>query len=408
MGRIEHQYSARRRRLAERAGDGPILVRGAASGGTVNPNLRYLTGIDEPGAALLMDPGGLAAGFGALHPGPDYYGTDDARELLFLPRESALASRWGDGPRVSFEAMTAAPGELRVADAAELPRVLSRALARRGRLAVVRSTDASLLTETDADARFVATIRERFFGAEIRDATPLVHEARRLKERSEVAAIEAAAAVTATALVAVRAGLAAGVRECEIEAEITACYRRAGAFHAFDPIVGGGRNATVLHYTANDARLEANALVLVDTGARLDGYHSDVSRTYPVSGRFTTRQAEVYGAVLEAQKRAIDACRPGNTLGDVHRAAWRSLDARGLADAFVHGIGHHLGLATHDVGSTEAPLAAGAVLTVEPGVYLPDEAIGVRIEDDVLVTDDGPRVLTAEIPKEVAALETPS
>jgi Xaa-Pro aminopeptidase len=145
--------------------------------------------------------------------------------------------------------------------------------------------------------------------------------------------------------------------------------------------------------------------VLVDTGALLDGYRADITRTLPVSGRFSPRQRQVYDAVLAAEEAAIAACRPGATLGEVHAVAHASIDRAGFGPAFIHGIGHHLGLETHDVGDVHRPLAPGAVVTIEPGVYLEDEGLGIRIEDDVLVTDAGPIVLSQSIPRDGAAVE---
>ena len=146
-------------------------------------------------------------------------------------------------------------------------------------------------------------------------------------------------------------------------------------------------------------------ILLVDTGARLHGYCSDLTRCFPVAGVFTPRQRAVYDAVLEAQQAAIAACRPGATLADVHESAWHSLARAGFGPGFVHGTSHHLGIETHDAGDVHAPLEPGCVITVEPGVYLPDESLGIRIEDDVLVTAAGARVLSAAIPSDPDEIE---
>ena len=177
------------------------------------------------------------------------------------------------------------------------------------------------------------------------------------------------------------------------------------AGHAFDPIVGAGAHALQLHYVANSGTVAAGDLVLIDTGAQVDGYCADVTRVFPADGRFTPRQREVYEAVLRAERKAIARCSPQVTLGQIHRTAWNSIETDGFADHFLHGTSHHLGLETHDVGDVHAVLQPGAVITVEPGVYLQDESIGVRIEDDVHVTADGREVLTERIPADAEAVE---
>jgi len=228
---------------------------------------------------------------------------------------------------------------------------------------------------------------------------------RRVKDRTEIAAVERAVAVTAEGLDRVARIARPGLHEYEIEAELTRVYRRHGARHAFDPIVGAGPNALSLHYKDNSGPIDEGQLLLIDTGAAVDHYCSDVTRTYPASGRFTDRQRDVYETVLRAQQAAIVAARPGVLMGDLHSTAWKVIDEAGLSRHFVHGLGHYLGLETHDVGEIQQPLAPGAVITVEPGVYIPDEKIGVRIEDDVLITESGCRVLSQAIPRSVEEIE---
>jgi Xaa-Pro aminopeptidase len=228
-----------------------------------------------------------------------------------------------------------------------------------------------------------------------------------------------------------------GRYEYEIEAELLHEFRRHGAqYPAYWPIVAGGANACVLHYRDNDQRLNAGDLLLIDAGCELDGYAADITRTFPVDGRFTGPQREVYELVLAAQHAAIDAVRPGAGFDAPHEAAVRVL-AQGLIDLkllagslehviesgdyrkfYMHRTGHWLGLDVHDAGEYKAggewrTLAPGMTLTVEPGCYVrPGEGvperfwhIGVRIEDDVLVTFDGRDVITAGAPKEVADIE---
>jgi Xaa-Pro aminopeptidase len=228
-----------------------------------------------------------------------------------------------------------------------------------------------------------------------------------------------------------------GRAEYEIEAELLYEFRRSGAqFPAYSPIVASGANACVLHYVANDAVLRDGELILIDAGCELDGYASDLTRTYPVNGRFSGAQREVYEIVLAAQRAAMQSVRPGAAWNEPHDAAVKVL-AQGLIDLkllpgplgealeketykrfYMHRTGHWLGLDVHDAGDYKRdgrwrPLAPGMTLTVEPGLYIRAEGdiperlrnTGIRIEDDVLVTEAGCEVLTAEAPKAIADIE---
>jgi Xaa-Pro aminopeptidase len=229
-----------------------------------------------------------------------------------------------------------------------------------------------------------------------------------------------------------------GVAEYEVEAELLGVMRRHGAVPSFQPSVAAGANACIVHYTANRARLADGDLLLVDAGAEVECYASDVTRTFPVNGRFSREQRALYEVVLAAQQAAIDEVRPGQPFSAAHEAAVRVV-AEGLcalkllkggADAaiasgacqrfFPHKTGHWLGLDVHDVGDYRVDgeprlLEPGMVVTVEPGIYIPADAhavaarwrgIGIRIEDDVAVTRDGHEVLTAAVPSDADAIET--
>jgi Xaa-Pro aminopeptidase len=240
---------------------------------------------------------------------------------------------------------------------------------------------------------------------DVRDGSPTVHEMRRSKDETEVAAIGEAIEVTAQAFDRLLGSVREGLQEHELEAEIARVYRAHGATHAFDPIVACGARALQLHYRDNRGPVVSDELLLVDSGASLNGYKADITRTYPVNGRFSKRQRQVYETVLEALGAAVAACKPGVLLGDLHRHAWEVIERAGFGEHFIHGTSHHLGLETHDVGDVHRPLTAGAVITVEPGIYLPDEQLGVRIEDDVLITESGHRVLSVSIPRTIDEIE---
>ncbi len=399
-------YVARRRELIGRLGSGLIVVRGQGTAGAVNPSFLYLTGVAEPAAVLVLARDGIRIGTGRQNPGPDYVRGRIVEQVLFLPSGDPLLARWGEDSAVTIGAARAEDlGVDAVIPTGEMQAHLTQWLGCARVVHLVRGTPPVLSADPDPDAAFAERIHHRFLGVELRDGTAAVHEMRRIKDDGEVAAIRRAIDVTAEALRALAGRLRPGAREHELEAEIARVYRARGATHAFSPIVGTGPNALKLHYEKNASTLETGQLVLVDTGAALDGYRSDITRTLPVGGTFSPRQREVYDAVLRAEEAAIAASRPGATLGEIHARAWESIDQSGFGSAFVHGIGHHLGLETHDAGDVHRPLLPGAVITIEPGIYLEPEGIGVRIEDDVLVRDDGPVVLSEAIPRDAAAVE---
>jgi Xaa-Pro aminopeptidase len=188
--------------------------------------------------------------------------------------------------------------------------------------------------------------------------------------------------------------------------------------HAYTPIVGSGINAATLHYSKNRRTLDRGDLILMDVGPECSMYATDITRTVPVEGKFTARQREIYEIVLGAQKAAIAAIKPGMMLGNrttksgLHKIAADYIDSRGkdkngksLGQYFTHSLGHHVGLDVHDPAEMAMPLAAGMIITIEPGIYIPDENIGVRIEDMVLVTENGAKVLSSALPREADEIE---
>lgn len=268
-------------------------------------------------------------------------------------------------------------------------------------------------------------------------------EHRLIKDDHEIELIRKACMISAIAHRNILRIVRPGMNECELEAEITYRFRKAGGdpLHAYPPIVAAGIHACTLHYTENNTFMNDGDLVLVDAGCEIEGYASDITRTFPVNGRFSPAQREVYAIVLAAQKAAIEKAVVGNTLHAVHRAA-TDVITRGLIDLrllkgargkgfylalrsckrfFPHGTSHFLGLDVHDVGDYKnnnkhehmRTLEPGMVITVEPGIYIPPAPdipplywnIGIRIEDDVLITSGGPQILTAEAPKEIAEIE---
>lgn len=425
-------YAERRRRVLAALGDDGVLVLPAApelvAGRDTelryrpDTDLFYLTGYTEPEAVLVLAPGA------------------EAPCTLFVRPRDAERELW-TGRRGGVEAAQALYGADAAYPVAELGTRLPDLLAGRASLYAPMAGRAhadELVRDVLARGR---TARQRSGrGARtLLDPGALLDEMRLFKDAHELALMREAARITIEAF---REGAAAaheGAGEWEVQAALEFGFRRRGSDGpAFESIVAGGENATILHYVANDRILRAGELLLVDAGASWRGYAADITRTFPVSGRFSPGQRAVYEAVLAAHQAAIGACRPGAPVDGVHRAAVRALVTalveqgllRGVVDELVeqeqsykpyypHKTSHWLGLDVHDVGDyaragASRPLEPGMVLTVEPGLYIPADAqdapealrgTGVRIEDDVLITDAGAEVLTAALPVGIDEVE---
>ena len=279
---------------------------------------------------------------------------------------------------------------------------------------------------------------------DILDPSPHVDKMRTIKSTAEIEIMKSAASIASQAHISAMAITKPNIGEWEIQASIENHFTLNRSVNSYNPIVGGGDNATILHYNSNSVRIEDNELVLVDAGCEVSGYASDITRTWPVNGKFTKSQREIYELVLEAQISAIEACQSGSTWDSMHRAASEVI-SRGLIDLgilkcskqealgmnldgefrkfFMHGTGHMLGLDVHDVGGGRQGgkpgpvLLPGMIVTVEPGLYFASwredidipkkySGIGVRIEDDVLITESGPIVLTDGCPKTIDEIES--
>jgi Xaa-Pro aminopeptidase len=227
-----------------------------------------------------------------------------------------------------------------------------------------------------------------------------------MRARKEPREIEAMRRATEATLGAFRDALGEirpGSTEAAVDGVLLAGVRRRGAEPAYAFVVGSGANSVIPHHYRNDGPLAEGDLLVIDAGGSIERYATDVTRTFPVGGRFTARQREVYDAVLKAQLAGIAAVRPGATLQQVDAAARGVLKEAGLDRYFIHATCHHVGLDVHDPGPPL--LASGMTITVEPGVYIPEDRLGVRIEDVLLVTDEGAEVLTRDFPKEAAEIE---
>ena len=245
------------------------------------------------------------------------------------------------------------------------------------------------------------------------DVSPLVAKLRRKKDISEIEKMYQAIGITEAAFQAAAHMLRPDCREAEIQAAMEYIFTENHATRAYPSIVAGGKRATVLHYNLNDGIIPAGDLVLIDAGAKFGNYCADITRVFPVTGKFSKRQKELYQIVLDTQMHVAEHARPGMWLSGASDAkmslqhlAHEYLKKYGYDKYFIHGIGHYLGLDVHDVGSRQEPLAPGDVITIEPGIYIPEEGIGIRIEDNFWILSDAePMCMSEEIPKDIDLIE---
>ena len=394
---MQKEYSLRRARVAKELKRSAGLVFAGNADAHLESSWRphahfeYLTGItNESGAVLLLDPA---------------HSVVSRREILLLPARDPEKEQW-DGLRQSIgSALRNETGFATIMRTSALPMLLKDVASRVKRFSTLMPT-AGVGEEISKDLAIWNDVCLRTPGCEILDSTNTIPTLRSVKSQIEIAVIQEAVDMTASGFARAMRYVTPGVSEYKVQATLEHEYAMAGGRgSAFPPIVGGGLNSTVLHYKENDQDLVEGDLVCIDSGAFHSGYGADISRTIPVSGKFTKRQKEIYEIVLRAEEASIRAVKPGVTLSELDAVARKIITKAGFGDYFIHSIGHHLGLETHDTCGPIGPLKKGAVITIEPGIYLPEEAIGVRIEDDIAVTEKGYKNLSRAIPKSVSAIE---
>ena len=395
---ILHKEYASRRAKVGRALKGAVgLVFAGSCDGEhgeswrAHTHFEYLTGLtNEPSAILLFDPSNPIQA---------------RREILFLPQRDPEVEQW-EGIRKSLgSALRKEVGIATILRTRSLPFVIDDVTARTKQCALLMPIG-KIDKPVSKDVALWNKVSQRVPNVEIVDRSLVIPTFRSVKSPAEVTTIQEAVDMTTRGFLDAMRFVRAGVNEFQVQATLEYGYAMAGGRgSAFPPIVGGGLNSTVLHYKENNQQLCAGDLVCIDSGAFHNGYGADISRTVPVSGTFTKRQKEIYEIVLKAEIYAMKAVQPGVTIGELDSIARAIITKAGYGDFYIHGIGHHLGLDTHDTCGPMAPLKKGAVITIEPGIYLPDEALGIRIEDDVVVTAQGYRNMSKAIPKTVSAIE---
>jgi Xaa-Pro aminopeptidase len=408
------ECAQRRAKLMASAGSGVIVLFGATS---PLPGLRfrqdndfyYLTGSDDRGAVLVM-----------------VVSRNEAH--LFLPEQSAREIMV-DGANLLQESGAAARLKLKSLDGLSgLDEFLARQLAFAGsvlyarlipgdtldsdryeeRVAIARRLRSHFNDYPAPDLARAAKLRDLFPDAQLRDLSPLLAALRAVKSPAEIDALRCNGRLTAEAVRQAMRRTRPGAYEYTLEGAAGGWITSHGARGpAFQPIAAAGLNACTWHYERNDKLLEAGEMVLLDFGADLGHLCMDITRTWPVSGKFSPEQRELYAAVLEVQKATIAACRPGLNAAEIRRIVAEMLTEKKIATRGLRGDIHHfVGMSTHDGMPLNVPLQEGMVLTVEPGLYLPEKGIGIRIEDTIAISADGCEVLTAAAPKEIAEIET--
>lgn len=371
----------------------------------------YLSGIDQEETVLVIYPDA-----------PD----KKQKEILFLKETNEQIATW-EGQKYTKEQAQRISGIKAIHWTSELNAILRPLIIQSENIYLNTNEHlrAAVTVET-RDMRFVKWCRQTFPLHHYERLAPILHDLRAVKSSLEIELIKEACAITEKAFRRLLGFIRPGVWEYEIEAEIVHEFlRNRSRGPAFETIVAAGIDSCTLHYVRNDKRCKDGDLVLIDFGAEYANFASDVTRTLPVNGRFSKRQKEVYNAVLNIQKAAIKMLKPGNTLQKYQKDVSKRIEAElvrlgvlkkaevkkqsedaPLYKKFLpHGISHHLGLDVHDYGDKYRKFEAGMVLTCEPGIYVRDEAIGIRIENDILITKDGPVDLTETIPREAEEIE---
>jgi Xaa-Pro aminopeptidase len=407
-------FAERRAKLVA-AVNAPIVLFGYTGHEEANPsyvfmqeeNFYYLTGHNEEGAALLLVPESA-----------DEKGWTGQHEILYLPPRNPAEERW-NGPRMG-------PDDPGILEKTGFARVETFAKLHDTFAALTKNYPeiyAELPGPHDEGyphaANWSQWVKEAAPQASLKDISSAVGTLRAIKSPGELALIQKAVDPSIDAHFEAMKMVRPGLYEYQVAARMVDIHGYAGCeTEAYAPIVGTGFNSTVLHYNKLDRRIEDGDIVLLDVGGQYSGYASDITRTIPANGKFTPRQREIYEIVLGAQNAAMAALKPGMTLGgkdaatSLQKIAMDYIDSHGkdkegrsLGRYYIHGLSHHVGLDVHDPSGPSRPLEPGMVITIEPGIYIPEENLGVRIEDDVLITATGYKQLTARLPRSPDEIE---
>lgn len=375
-------------------------------------DILYLSGVDQEESILILFPDAF---------------NEEHREMLFLRETNEHIAIW-EGEKLTKDSAFATSGISNVYWLDQLDTVLKIITAQAESIYINTNehTRANTLVETRED-RFIKRLKNDYPGHTFRKSAPILHRLRSVKEEIEINLMQTACNITEKGMQRILGFIKPGVMEYEIEAELMHEFlRNRSKGFAYTPIIASGKNACVLHYIENNQECKAGDVILMDFAAEYANYASDLTRCVPVNGRFTDRQRAVYNAVLHVKKEAEKLLVPGTFLADYHVEVGKIMEGQllnlGLIDQhdirkqdskwpaykkyFMHGTSHYIGLDTHDVGLWTEPIKAGMVFTCEPGIYIPAEGLGIRLEDDLVVREnDSPFNLMATIPIEAEEIE---
>lgn len=376
-----------------------------------NSDLFYLTGIDQEKTRLVLAPD---------------FADEKYHEVLFILKTSKEIETW-EGPKHTIEEAKAKSGIENVAWLDQFDTILNEIMVHSEHIYLNSNEYPKYSNPVPYfDLRYASELKEKFPWHDYKRAAPIFHELRKIKDDTEVELIRKACDITNKAFYRVMKKLKPGMMEFEVQAEIEHEFKVSSAMgNAYQPIIGSGERACILHYIRNENECKDGELVLMDFGAEFCNYAADMTRTIPVNGRFSKRQLECYNAVLAVHKEAVKLFIPGNSINQVNKQVNKMMEEQmvklGLfsiedmkaqdtekplySKYFMHGTSHFLGLDVHDVGSKYDTFQPGMVLTCEPGLYIREEKIGLRIENDILITSDGPVNLMEDIPVEAEEIE---
>jgi Xaa-Pro aminopeptidase len=401
-------FSANRERLLAEVNDGIIVLDAA----TFPSELFYLTGVQSREAKLILIPEQIAM----QTPQPSAWQT-----TLYLPTKSPRSGVWDD-PQLSYGDDTATPTGISAnapissfwGDVAKLGNVTET-------IYVPFRSSGDGGDPLPADLQLVDRLKRMNPGLKIKNLAPVLERLRWSKSAKEIEIMRHACRITVDAFKEAARCTRPGLYEYVIEAVINYVFRSEGSQRPAFMIIGSGPNSCVLHHSSNDRQMKENELLVVDIGTVYCSVSTDLTRTIPVSGTFTTEQRDIYNIVLQAQKKAISIVKPGVTLTQVHEVAYQVIADAGYGKYFIHGTSHSLNGGNpvnpktdglyypqqyeRRYNANDVPLVAGSMFTIEPGIYIPEKNLGIRIEDDILVTKDGCEVLTAAAPKEIGEIE---
>lgn len=376
-----------------------------------NNDLYYLSGIDQEESILVLY--------------PDFH-DKKLREILFLKETNENIAIW-EGHKYTKEEATEASGVEKIFWLSQFEGVFNTLMAEAEYVYLNTNEHirADVAVET-RDVRFGKWCRDKYPVHKYERSAPLMHKLRAIKSPKEIEAMQVACDITEKGFRRVLQFIKPGVMEYEVEAEyIHEFVRNRSRGFAYIPIIASGFNACVLHYIENSKECKAGDVLLMDVGAEYANYNADMTRTIPVSGKFTKRQKDVYNAVLRVKREAMKMLRPGNVIPEYHKEVGKIMESELLGlklldktdikkqdpdkpaykKYFMHGTSHHIGLDVHDVGNIYREMQPGMVFTVEPGIYIRDENLGIRLENDVVITEDGLNDLMRNIPIEPEEIE---